>query len=185
MAHDRLYWTDWVSDKIQTSLLDGTQVTDLITTGLQLPEGIAIDTLTDKLYWVDSGSGKVQRANLDGTLVEDLVATNLISPGGVSLTICQEDGTGCLKPVATALEQKGLSPFRVYPNPARTSFRLEGLSPHDEIRLYDLAGRLLLRRISAETVLEMNREITLSAGLYEVRIVRSGRVVGREKLMLE
>lgn len=74
LKNDRLYWTDWVNDKIQTSNLLGQQITDLVTTGLHLPEGIALDTTDGKMYWVDSGTRKVQRANLDGTGVEDLIS---------------------------------------------------------------------------------------------------------------
>ena len=73
VENERLYWTDWIADKIQTARLDGTQITDLVTTGLDLPEGIALDTAGGKMYWVDSGIKKVQRANFDGSMVQDLV----------------------------------------------------------------------------------------------------------------
>ena len=34
-----IYWTDWINQKIQRSDLDGSNVEDLITTGLQTPWG--------------------------------------------------------------------------------------------------------------------------------------------------
>lgn len=43
-AISKMYWTDSVTDKIQRANLDGTGVTDLITTGLFNPYGIALDT---------------------------------------------------------------------------------------------------------------------------------------------
>lgn len=58
-----------------------------VITGLDNPEGIAIDPVNDKLYWTDSGTGKVQRANLDGTNIEDLVATGPLQPQGITLDL--------------------------------------------------------------------------------------------------
>ena len=76
-----LYWADngFNRKKIQRSLLDGSQVEDLVTTGLGFPAGIALDVSGGKLYWADTSNNKIQRSNLDGTNVEDLV-TNLDNP---------------------------------------------------------------------------------------------------------
>ena len=83
-----MYWTDWITDKIQRANLDGSQVEDLITTGLRRPKGLALDGGRGKMYWVaDGGFGpdKIQRANLDGSQVEDLITTGLSSPYGIAL----------------------------------------------------------------------------------------------------
>ena len=81
----KMYWVDSgadkvtdsgieeVTDKIQRANLDGSAVEDLVTSGLALPLGIALDVAGGKMYWTDSGTSKVQRANLDGSAVEDLV----------------------------------------------------------------------------------------------------------------
>ena len=88
---DKMYWTN--SDKIQRSNLDGTNVEDLVTTGLRDPVGIALDVGTKKMYWSDSEAGKVQRSNLDGTNVEDLV-TGLRGPFGIALDTSGRSGSG-------------------------------------------------------------------------------------------
>ena len=84
-AAGQLYWTDNGSDKIQRAHLDGSQVEDLVTEGLQLPRGLALDAAAGRLYWIDNGSGKIQRAHLDGSDVEDLVTSGLKESHGLAL----------------------------------------------------------------------------------------------------
>ena len=72
-----MYWTDAGTDKIQRANLDGSQVEDLLTIGLDGPWGIALDVSDGKMYWVDTGTDKIQRANLDGSGVEDVITTGL------------------------------------------------------------------------------------------------------------
>ena len=67
----KMYWTDSGTDKIRRANLDGSNVEDLITTGLGHPEDIALDMSGGKMYWTDSGTDKIQRANLDGSNVEN------------------------------------------------------------------------------------------------------------------
>ena len=81
----KMYWTD--TAKIQRANLDGSQVEDLITTGLSGPVGLALDGGRGKMYWTDSGRGKIQRANLDGSQVEDLITTGLSWPVGLALDV--------------------------------------------------------------------------------------------------
>ncbi|MDE2997538.1 MAG: dockerin type I domain-containing protein [Gemmatimonadota bacterium] len=83
----KLYWTDWGTDKIQRSNLDGSGIEDLVTGGgLDGPDGMALDMAGGKMYWTDAGTNKVQRANLDGSGVEDLV-TGLGIPYGLALDV--------------------------------------------------------------------------------------------------
>ena len=42
VAHRKMYWTDWGTDKIQRANLDGSGVEDVVTTGLEDPWGIAL-----------------------------------------------------------------------------------------------------------------------------------------------
>ena len=84
-SQEKLYWTDFGTDKIQCSNLDGSEVEDLVTTGLRSPLGLALDMANGKLYWTDFGTDKIQRSNLDGSEVEDLVTTGLRSPRGLAL----------------------------------------------------------------------------------------------------
>ena len=98
----KMYWTNtsfyprpWPGlDKIQRANLDGTNVEDLVTTGLILATGIALDVSAGKMYWTDTGPGRnnIQRANLDGSNIEDLITTSdarRINPNGIVLGIPQ------------------------------------------------------------------------------------------------
>lgn len=78
----KIYWTDPGSApaKIQRSDLDGSNVEDLVTTGLSIPRGIALGLVTEQMYWIDVGTSKIQRAGLDGTDVEDLPIAGLLVP---------------------------------------------------------------------------------------------------------
>ena len=77
-----MYWTDWDTNKIQRANLDGSNVQDLVTTGLGSPYGIALDVAAGKMYWADAGLAKIQRANLNGSNVQNLI------PLGLSVPIC-------------------------------------------------------------------------------------------------
>ena len=86
-SQGKMYWTDWETDKIQRANLDGSQIEDLVTTGLDLPSGLALDVAGGKMYWVDAGTDKIQRANLDGSQIEDLVTTGLFVPRSLALDV--------------------------------------------------------------------------------------------------
>ena len=90
VTNSKIYWTDTGTNKIQRADFDGTNVEDLVTTGLDDPVSIALDILRDKIYWADSGTNKIQRANLDGTNVEDLVTTGLDDPVSIALDILRD-----------------------------------------------------------------------------------------------
>ncbi len=84
----KLYWTDWGTDKIQRADLDGSNVEDLVSgTGLNGPDGLALDVSGGKMYWTDVGTNKIQRADLDGSNVEDLVTSGLSVPYGLALDV--------------------------------------------------------------------------------------------------
>ena len=90
----KMYWTDGGdTDRIKRSSLDGSGVEDLVTSGLDEPEGLALDVAGGKMYWADGGSsgdrarGKIQRSNLDGSGVEDLVTTGFWHPVGIALDV--------------------------------------------------------------------------------------------------
>lgn len=79
VAGGKIYWTNtsfwpWGGpgvDKISRANLDGTNIEDLVTTGLAVAHGIALDVSAGKMYWADGG--KIWRANLDGSNVEDAI----------------------------------------------------------------------------------------------------------------
>ena len=86
-SQGKMYWTDRETDKIQRANLDGSQIEDLITTGLDSPSGLALDVAGGKMYWMDAGTDKIQRANLDGSQIENLVTTGLSSPRSLALDL--------------------------------------------------------------------------------------------------
>ena len=81
-----MYWTDEWTEKIQRANLDGSNIEDLVTQGLEGPSGIALDVEGGKMYWADWGTDKIQRANLDGSNIQDLV-TGLTAPYGIALDV--------------------------------------------------------------------------------------------------
>ena len=83
----KMYWTNaGRRDRIQRADIDGTNVEDLVTTGLSEPIDLALDVTEGKMYWTDQGTDKIQRANLDGSNIEDLVTT-LDYPVGLALDV--------------------------------------------------------------------------------------------------
>ena len=96
ISNGKMYWThsewnsataEFTNGKIQRANLDGSNVEDLVTTGLGDPKGIALDVAGGKMYWTHLDSDKIQRANLDGSNVEDLVTTGLDLPVGIALDV--------------------------------------------------------------------------------------------------
>ena len=85
----KMYWTNLNANKIQRANLDGSNVEDLITRGLNKPYELKLDLAGGKMYWTNRFDGKIQRANLDGSNVEDLVtrANGLSSPSGLALAV--------------------------------------------------------------------------------------------------
>lgn len=61
--------------KIFSTDLDGSNMQDIITSGLNSPWSITVDAAGGKMYWTERGfGGTLKRANLDGTNVETLAS---------------------------------------------------------------------------------------------------------------
>lgn len=75
VASGKIYWTDVNSFAIRRCNLNGSNVEDVITTGLAFPSAIAIDSAGGKLYWGDQTDEFIYRASLDGSGVEPLINT--------------------------------------------------------------------------------------------------------------
>ena len=84
---DRMYWTEAGSHRIRSANLDGTDIRDLVTTGVVNPHGIALDLNNNKMYWAEADGQKIRRANLDGTEVETILTS--VSPVGIALDLKQ------------------------------------------------------------------------------------------------
>jgi DNA-binding beta-propeller fold protein YncE len=86
-----LFWND--QGKVQRSNLDGSNVVDLIPTGMISPTGIDVDAVARKVYWVGlpaivPGDNYLRRANFDGTNVE------VVSTAPVLILSLAIDGPG-------------------------------------------------------------------------------------------
>ena len=84
-ASTKMYWVDL--GQIRRADLDGSNVEDLVTTGILETQGIDLDLAAGKMYWTDQGTYKIQRANLDGTVVEDLVDLGTGKKAGIALDV--------------------------------------------------------------------------------------------------
>ena len=86
-SRGKMYWTDAGTDKIQRANLDGSQIENLLSTELNVPQALALDVAGGKMYWIDAGTDKIQRANLDGSQIENLIFTELNVPQALALDL--------------------------------------------------------------------------------------------------
>ena len=84
---DNVYWADTGADKVQRANPDGSDVQNLVTTGLVSTAALAVDSAGAKIYWADASANKIERANLDGSSREDVVtiADGVVVPSGVAV----------------------------------------------------------------------------------------------------
>lgn len=82
---DRVYWSDNVLDQIQSAKIDGSEQRDVITSGLNTTDGVAVDSTGRKIYWTDTGTQRIEVATLDGAMRKVLVWKNLDSPRALAL----------------------------------------------------------------------------------------------------
>ena len=67
------YWAENGTNRIRRAGLDGSELQNIVTTGLGFPADIEVDSASGKLYWADRDLDIVRRANLDGSSVETIV----------------------------------------------------------------------------------------------------------------
>nr|XP_014343518.1 PREDICTED: low-density lipoprotein receptor-related protein 4 [Latimeria chalumnae] len=80
-----VFWSDVTLDRIMKANLNGSNVEEVVSTGLESPGGLAIDWIHDKLYWTDSGTSRIEVAKLDGTQRKVLLWQNLEKPRAIAL----------------------------------------------------------------------------------------------------
>uniref|UniRef100_A0A8D0BEN1 Low-density lipoprotein receptor-related protein 4 n=1 Tax=Salvator merianae TaxID=96440 RepID=A0A8D0BEN1_SALMN len=84
-SKELVFWSDVTLDRIMRANLNGSNVEEVVSTGLESPGGLAIDWIHDKLYWTDSGTSRIEVANLDGTHRKVLLWHNLEKPRAIAL----------------------------------------------------------------------------------------------------
>ncbi|XP_046547672.1 low-density lipoprotein receptor-related protein 5-like [Haliotis rubra] len=61
------FWTDWGSTpKIESADYSGANRKTIVSTGIQLPNGLAIDMKAGRLYFCDAGTHQIEVVDLDG-----------------------------------------------------------------------------------------------------------------------
>ncbi|KAI5101925.1 low-density lipoprotein receptor-related protein 4 isoform X1 [Silurus meridionalis] len=85
--HNRelVFWSDVTLDRIMKANLNGSNVEEVVSTGLESPGGLAIDWIHDKLYWTDSGTSRIEVANLDGSHRKVLIWESMEKPRAIAL----------------------------------------------------------------------------------------------------
>lgn len=89
-----LYWSSLIgiqanTRQIHRSLLDGTQIEEVVTVHGNGLLGIDFDSVEEKLYWVDHSKHTIYRANGDGSAVEEALTHNLGLIHGMSLDLAR------------------------------------------------------------------------------------------------
>uniref|UniRef100_A0A8C6LAN2 Low density lipoprotein receptor-related protein 4 n=1 Tax=Nothobranchius furzeri TaxID=105023 RepID=A0A8C6LAN2_NOTFU len=84
-SRELVFWSDVTLDRIMKANLNGSNVEEVVSTGLESPGGLAIDWIHDKLYWTDSGTSRIEVANLDGTHRKVLLWQNMEKPRAIAL----------------------------------------------------------------------------------------------------
>lgn len=79
-----IYWTESGVGQVRSSGTYGGAVSNIITSGLEHPYGIAIDAQDDRLYYGDYGTNTIKRTNIDGTN-ETTIASGLGDPRGIAV----------------------------------------------------------------------------------------------------
>ncbi|XP_028331825.1 low-density lipoprotein receptor-related protein 2 [Gouania willdenowi] len=81
----KIYWADASQKRIWSSYLNGTEKREVFSTGLMVPESIAVDWVGRNLYWTDSVMENIEVSTLDGRFRKVLLNKNITSPRGLAL----------------------------------------------------------------------------------------------------
>ena len=85
MATGNIYWSDMHSKKIFRLKKGTTNVETIISSGLDLIEGLAVDHVARNLYWVDSKLKSIEVSTLEGKNHVVLISSNISQPRGICL----------------------------------------------------------------------------------------------------
>jgi low density lipoprotein receptor-related protein 5/6 len=84
-VEDFIYWSDEEQHAIKRSRQDGTSITDIVSSEIKQPDGLAVDYIARNLYWADSGSDRIEVCRLNGAYRRVLIHDNLEEPRDVAV----------------------------------------------------------------------------------------------------
>lgn len=85
VAEGHVYWTDVKEKTIKRANIDGSGITDIITSNIGVCDGIAVEWISRKLYWTDKTYGFIQVADLDGSNRQTIIDSGLEQPRGIAV----------------------------------------------------------------------------------------------------
>jgi len=84
-----VYWTDITTNKLQRANLDGSNVEDILTTGLSSARDVAVYAAGGKVFIANLLNGSIDSVNLDGSNHVNII-TGLTKPNGVAVDLTNE-----------------------------------------------------------------------------------------------
>ncbi|XP_078347608.1 low-density lipoprotein receptor-related protein 4-like [Oculina patagonica] len=84
---EKVYWTDVGLDTISRAFLNGSSQETIISTRLQNPYGLAVDSSGQNIYWTDSYENVIEVASLKGLYRRVLVKDDLQDPKDIILDV--------------------------------------------------------------------------------------------------
>ncbi|KAL4217440.1 Low-density lipoprotein receptor-related protein 2 [Mactra antiquata] len=85
MKDKKLFFSDSKTLKIYSMSIDGTNLTEVISSGINVVEDLAVDWIGENLYWNDYTLETVEVARLDGSNRKVLFSENVTRPRGIEL----------------------------------------------------------------------------------------------------
>ncbi|XP_041365332.1 low-density lipoprotein receptor-related protein 4-like [Gigantopelta aegis] len=79
-----VFWSDITLDKIKRAHMDGSDVQEIVTDGLQSPGGLAVDWVHDLLFWTDAGTSRIEVSDLLGRHRKVLIWDKLEKPRAIA-----------------------------------------------------------------------------------------------------
>ncbi|XP_076154846.1 low-density lipoprotein receptor-related protein 2 [Alosa pseudoharengus] len=81
----RIFWADVSQKMIWSAFQNGTDKRKVFSSGLMVPETLAVDWVGRNLYWVDSVMQTIEVSTIDGHFRKILLSKNITSPRGLAL----------------------------------------------------------------------------------------------------
>ena len=84
---EKVYWTDVTLDTISRAFLNGSSQETIVSSRLQHPYGLAVDSFGQNIYWTDSTKEIIEVASLNGLYRRILFNSNLQDPRDIALDV--------------------------------------------------------------------------------------------------